>query len=113
MLAGMAYDVEGVVIGGVPLSGGLRYGGSSVSVYVCAAIAADEAYDAAFGVHVTAFSVVPVAVMEEGVAVSFVEPLAHMLLPTVVPNPRSNGCAQKIPYLSVDDAASVARRFGF
>src|SRR6267154_5269509 len=34
-------------------------------------------------------------------------------LPMVVPNPRSNGCAQKIPYLSVRVEVSTARRFGF
>src|SRR5205085_8750737 len=34
-------------------------------------------------------------------------------LPTVVPKPRSNGCAQNIPYLSVSVSVSVARRFGF
>jgi len=31
----------------------------------------------------------------------------------VVPNPRSNGCAQNIPYLSVSEAVSLASRFGF
>jgi len=30
----------------------------------------------------------------------------------VVPNPRSKGCAQKIPYLSVKVEVSTARRFG-
>src|SRR6202166_1478949 len=34
-------------------------------------------------------------------------------LPTVVPKPRSNGCAQNMPYLSVRLEVSVARRFGF
>ena len=34
-------------------------------------------------------------------------------LPMVVPKPRSNGCAQKMPYLSVRVEVSTARRFGF
>jgi hypothetical protein len=34
-------------------------------------------------------------------------------LPIVVPNPRSNGCAQNIPYLSVSELVSLAKRFGF
>src|SRR6266436_3437092 len=34
-------------------------------------------------------------------------------LPTVVPQPRSNGCAEKRPYFSVSDSSSDARRFGF
>src|ERR1700720_443577 len=33
--------------------------------------------------------------------------------PTVVPQPRSNGCAEKRPYFSVNDSSSDARRFGF
>jgi len=33
--------------------------------------------------------------------------------PTVVPQPRSNGCAEKRPYFSVSDSSSDARRFGF
>src|ERR1700758_3506599 len=33
--------------------------------------------------------------------------------PIVVPNPRSNGCAQNMPYLSVSEEVSVARRLGF
>src|SRR5436305_10032754 len=35
------------------------------------------------------------------------------LWPIVVPSPRSKGCAQKRPYLSVNDSLSVARRLGF
>jgi hypothetical protein len=34
-------------------------------------------------------------------------------LPTVVPQPRSNGCAENRPYRSVNDSSSDARRFGF
>src|SRR5271163_3855324 len=34
-------------------------------------------------------------------------------LPTVVPQPRSKGCAEKRPYFSVSDSSSEARRFGF
>ena len=34
-------------------------------------------------------------------------------LPTVVPQPRSNGCAENFPYLSVSDSSSAASRFGF
>src|ERR1700746_1476752 len=34
-------------------------------------------------------------------------------LPTVVPHPRSNGCAEKRPYFSVSDSRSDARCFGF
>ena len=34
-------------------------------------------------------------------------------LPTVVPQPRSNGCAENFPYLSVSDSGSAANRFGF
>ena len=34
-------------------------------------------------------------------------------LPTVVPQPRSNGCAENFPYLSVSDSSSAANRFGF
>src|SRR5271156_2535747 len=33
--------------------------------------------------------------------------------PTVVPQPRSKGCAEKRPYFSVSDSSSDARRFGF
>ena len=33
--------------------------------------------------------------------------------PTVVPQPRSNGCAENRPYRSVSDSSSDARRFGF
>src|SRR5580658_3935977 len=34
-------------------------------------------------------------------------------LPTVVPHPRSNGCAENFPYLSVRVSGSAAKRFGF
>src|SRR5207249_936175 len=34
-------------------------------------------------------------------------------LPMVVPNPRSKGCAQKRPYLSVSVSVSTERRLGF
>ena len=34
-------------------------------------------------------------------------------LPMVVPKPRSNGWAQKMPYLSVKVEVSTARRLGF
>ncbi len=34
-------------------------------------------------------------------------------LPTVVPQPRSNGCAENFPYLSVSVSGSAANRFGF
>src|ERR1700751_2634733 len=34
-------------------------------------------------------------------------------LPTVVPQPRSNGCAEKRAYFSVSDSSSGARRLGF
>src|SRR5487761_114372 len=34
-------------------------------------------------------------------------------LPTVVPQPRSNGCAENRPYLSVSVSSSAANRFGF
>src|SRR5271157_1071132 len=33
--------------------------------------------------------------------------------PTVVPQPRSNGCAENFPYLSVNVSGSAASRFGF
>jgi len=33
--------------------------------------------------------------------------------PTVVPQPRSNGCAENRPYFSVNDSNSDAKRFGF
>jgi hypothetical protein len=34
-------------------------------------------------------------------------------LPTVVPHPRSKGCAENFPYLSVSVSGSAAKRFGF
>src|SRR6185437_7145128 len=34
-------------------------------------------------------------------------------LPMVVPKPRSNGCAENLPYLSVSVSVSTARRLGF
>src|SRR5260370_13644960 len=34
-------------------------------------------------------------------------------LPTVVPQPRSKGCAENFPYLSVRDSSSAASRLGF
>jgi hypothetical protein len=33
--------------------------------------------------------------------------------PTVVPHPRSQGCAENLPYLSVSESNSAASRFGF
>ncbi len=33
--------------------------------------------------------------------------------PTVVPHPRSNGCAENFPYLSVSVSGSAANLFGF
>jgi hypothetical protein len=37
----------------------------------------------------------------------------RMALPTVVPQPRSKGCAENFPNLSVSDSSSAASRFGF